>query len=351
MLVPEKILVTAMEELRDMTAVDVKPKIDKSQFEALIDPLIKRDKEMMLFETVHARKNGSLYPVEVRLQLMHEEDPPVYVAIIQDITERKKLEEQLLKNQGILEELIEKRTQELNLSNQQLLHAEKLSAIGKLSASFAHEFNNPLYGVRNILQEIREDIPMSDADLKMVDIALSESNRMASLIEKLKSFYRPSTNEFIYYDVHQVIRDMILLQKRAFVEKNITLSLNFDGNLPELRIIPDQLKQVILNILQNSQDAIEESTGGSITITTRFCQNNAEICIEDSGSGISEENKALIFEPFFTTKPEITGTGLGLSVSYGIIKNHNGIISIDSASNKGTRVTISLPACKNNSNE
>ncbi len=269
-----------------------------------------------------------------------------YIKLKQALSEKEFAEREIEKHRQHLEELVEERTRELELSNAQLLHSEKLSAIGKLTASFAHEFNNPLYGVQNVLEEIKEDVPMKDSEKHLVDIALSESRRMASLIEKLKSFNRPTTNEFAVHDIHKIINDMALLQKKSFLNSNINLSLNFGKNIPDLSVIPDQLKQVILNILQNSQDAMGE-TGGSIEISTRSNKDNVEICVEDSGTGISEDNKTKIFEPFFTTKPGIKGTGLGLSVSHGIIKSHGGSISVDSKPGLGTKIIITLPINNN----
>jgi signal transduction histidine kinase len=255
---------------------------------------------------------------------------------------KEKAESELEEYQQQLEEQVEKRTRELALSNQKLLHSEKLNAVGKLSASFAHEFNNPLYGVQNVLEEIKEDVPMKESELQLVDIALSESKRMAKLIDKLKSFYKVTTDERILCEMHEVIEDMLTLQKYSLEENNIKVNLCFENGLPMIEIVPDQLKQVILNMLQNSQDAIGRD-GGTIEVTTRTSQENIQICIEDSGCGISKDNCAMVFEPFYSTKGKANGAGLGLSVSYGIIKNHAGQISIDSEVGRGTKITITLP--------
>ena len=265
-----------------------------------------------------------------------------YQNLQETLKAKAKTEKKLEIHQQNLEKKIEERTRELKFSNEQLLHSEKLSAIGKLSASFAHEFNNPLFGVQNILEEIKEDVPMKEPERQLINIALSETKRMANLIKKLKSFNRPTTNEVVLCDIQKIIEDMVLLQKYSLEGKNIAINLSFEENLPKVQVIPDQLKQVILNIIQNSQDAIGEN-GGTISITTLTSQGNFNICIEDSGCGIAKENTESIFEPFYSTKNETNGTSLGLSVSYGIIKNHGGNISIDSEPNNGTRVTISLP--------
>jgi nitrogen-specific signal transduction histidine kinase len=159
--------------LSQMTAYDIKP-YSREEFEAMIEPLRRKEKSLLIYKTEHIRKDKTKYPVEVRLQLMEQENPPIFVAIIQDITERKLAEEELLK------------------THQQLLHSEKLNAAGKLSASFAHEFNNPLTGVRSALEQIRERVPMKDDYKELLTVGIKESIT-AHLVWDKKTFPFPIT--------------------------------------------------------------------------------------------------------------------------------------------------------------
>nr|MBF0223033.1 PAS domain S-box protein [Desulfobulbaceae bacterium] len=223
---------------------------------------------------------------------------------------------------------------------EQLLHAEKLAAIGKLSASIAHEINNPLFGIRNVLERLKEKADLDHDNMEFAELAVQECDRIKNLIKDLQDFNRPTSGMFVPIDLHQSIDNMLLLLRKEFENKKITLSLNYAKSLPRINAISDQIKQVILNILNNAIEAIEEF--GIITITTRQTDETVVIEISDTGSGIDDESMQHIFEPFFTTKTSVKGTGLGLSVTYGIVKNHGGSIAVSSLE-KGTLFSISLP--------
>ncbi|NIQ00398.1 MAG: PAS domain S-box protein, partial [Nitrospinaceae bacterium] len=152
------------------------------QFEALLAPLRLGTKNLVTFVTRHQRRDGSFYPVEARVQLSHAEIYPVFVAIIMDVTEKKKAEEELSGYRHQLEKLVEKRTADLETAHRQLLHAEKLSATGKMAASMAHEFNNPIYGIRNILEKIKRRVKLEPGINRFVDLAIGECDRVSQLI-------------------------------------------------------------------------------------------------------------------------------------------------------------------------
>lgn len=225
----------------------------------------------------------------------------------------------------------------------QLMHSEKLSSVGKLSASIAHEFNNPIYGVRNALELIREEAQM-DEDLKgLAKMAVKECDRMASLVAKLRDFYSPSSDFPVPMDIHEAIDDMVSLNKNRWRAQGILVARAYAPNMPKIEAIPDQIKQVILNLLQNAEEALSSTKGGEITITTKVFPEIIEVQIQDTGAGIAPGIIGSVFQPFFTTKSAIKGTGLGLSVTYGIIKKHGGDIRVDSQPGKGTTIAFTLP--------
>jgi len=248
-----------------------------------------------------------------------------------------------LANQQLKKEIGERRKseEELQKVNQQLLHAEKLSALGQLAASIAHEFNNPLMGIRSTLEQVKRGTQLDESLAELVDLSINESNRVMNLSLQLKDFYRPSSGARHPINLHDAIDDMLMLKKNEFNKENIRMIKEYSDNLPEVDVVEDQIKQVILNLLQNANEAC--SGGGALTIRTRTQDSNVELEIEDTGQGIQQENMEKLFDPFFTTKGEVKGTGLGLSVSYGIIKRHGGDISVNSTKGKGSKFIITLP--------
>jgi signal transduction histidine kinase len=256
---------------------------------------------------------------------------------------RKLVEEQLQALNDDLERRVESRTRELQETQAQYLHAEKLSAIGQLSASIAHEFNNPLQGIMTILKVFRR-ANLEEEDKELLEIAIIESERIKNLIRSLQDFNRPSSGKKAVIDIHASLNSLLLLCKFDFKRKKIRTQVIYDQQLPQIMAIPDQIKQVFLNLLNNAADACREN--GVITITTWQEENRVAVAIKDNGEGIKPENRDRIFQPFFTTKPEVKGTGLGLSVCYGIVKNHHGDILFDSQPGQGSTFTVYLPVEK-----
>ena len=288
------------------------------------------------------KKNGEFICLDCYNSRTIYEGAPAVIGSLLDITARKLAEEQLQNLKEDLERRVEERTLELQKTQSQYLHAEKLSAIGKLSASIAHEFNNPLQSVLTILQTFNKCLKLEEEDRILLDLAIAESQRMKSLIRSLQDFNRPSEGRKIFMDVHVCLDSVLLLLKSDFKRKKITTELNYAERLPQILAIPDQIKQVLFNILNNAADACLQ-TGGTITITT--WQEEERICmaIKDTGKGIKAENIDRIFQPFYTTKSVVKGTGLGLSVSYGIVRNHGGEIRVESNPGKGSTFTLVLP--------
>ena len=228
----------------------------------------------------------------------------------------------------------------LDITEKVLRQEDKLLSLAKMGASIAHEFNNPLQGIRNIL-EILSDPSNSGNDEKLGKIGISEVDRLSKLVRGLMDFYKPTTDKYSLVDVNQSLEIVFTLLEESFKKGFIQVKKIFSDNLPKVEIQEDQLKQVILNILQNSIDSI--SNKGLITATTQKKNSYIELEIKDTGKGISKQDQKHIFEPFFSTKGEEKGNGLGLSITYGIVKDWNGDISVTSKRGEGTTVLIKLP--------
>lgn len=274
--------------------------------------------------------------------------PSRMVGVDVDITERKRTEEELKLHRDHLERLVAERTAELKKAHERFVHAEKLSALGKLTGAIAHEFNNPLYGLRNIIEQTLEHLAHDEEYNPLLTLAAKECNRMADMIRKLQEFYKPSQEEEFPLNIHHVLDDVCLLMKKRLQMRRIALEKHYCADVPLIVAVEDQLKQVFLNLLANAEEAVPEAkshAGDRITLVTQIDSSNIRISIQDTGEGIPPENLNFIFEPFFSTKA-VKGTGLGLYVSYGIIKKHGGNIEVASEPGKGTTFTISLPLKK-----
>jgi signal transduction histidine kinase len=210
-----------------------------------------------------------------------------------------------------------------------------------MSASIAHEFSSPIYGIRNVLELIEKKVRMNGENKEFIDIAMRECNRMTDFIKRLQGFYSPTSNIVKTTNIHKVVEEMILMIQKKMSAGSIELEKDYDSHMPEIEVVPDQIKQVVLNLLNNAIEATPES-GGKIKIRTEVLKTRIKIHIEDSGCGINPENMERIFEPFFTSKQE-GGTGLGLYISYGIIKRHGGELKVKSKPDAGTTFTIMLP--------
>ena len=258
-----------------------------------------------------------------------------------NITERKQIEKLILVMNEDLERKVQLRTQELQETQKQVLHAEKLSAIGQLSASIAHEFNNPLQGILSVLNGLKKRAILEDEDKELLVGAISEGNRIKDLIRSLQDFHRPTSSRKASMDVHRSLDLILLLNKSDFKARRISVECDYAEGLPQIHAVPDQIKQVFLNLLTNAADACP--SGGKITVSTSQKDDKVAVMIKDTGIGIKPSDMEQIFRPFFTTKPEVKGTGLGLSTSYGIVKNHHGEIQVESKPGEGTTFTVLLP--------
>jgi signal transduction histidine kinase len=238
-----------------------------------------------------------------------------------------------------LESMVETRTQELRAAQAQLIQTEKLAALGRVAAGIAHEVNNPLQPVLNCLEAAIEDVQGAQpVDLESLRIAESEVQRIKTIVSRLLDFSRPSAEEHFPVNLHDLVREVLILTKRQLEGRRIRVETRLQPVQP-VAGSPTQLKQVFLNLVLNAMESMPD--GGSIVIETYPDEQEMALSIQDSGVGMDEQTIAQIFEPFYSTKGD--GTGLGLSVSYGIIQGHGGRIDVESEPGQGSRFTIWLP--------
>jgi two-component system NtrC family sensor kinase len=240
-----------------------------------------------------------------------------------------------------LENKVTERSLEIMRMEEQLRSSEKLASLGTLAAGVAHEINNPLTGILLYASILNSDARLDPALAPDVQTVISETQRCASIVKNLLEFSREATPEKEVTALDTLLDEVAtLFHKQPDFEK-ITIRKNYDPNLPPIVIDPNQIRQVLMNLVINAGHAMPH--GGDLEISTYRSANGGSVCaaLHDSGDGIAEENLTRIFDPFFTTKP--CGTGLGLSISYGIIENHGGKIEVQSQPGAGTTFTIMFP--------
>jgi two-component system NtrC family sensor kinase len=252
-----------------------------------------------------------------------------------------------------LELKIEERTQELRVAEAEIAQGEKLASVGVLAAGIAHELNNPLTGVLTFTSLLRRKMPDGSEDAEDLDLVIRETRRCAAIIKRLLDFAREKVPVKGWFDLNQVIEETIRFTDRPASLRQIEITADLDPGLPQVWGDADLIKQIVLNLLVNAQQAIEAQ--GSIRVATRPYMAKApakpgvealpmvEIVVKDNGCGIPEANLQRIFDPFFTSKEVGKGTGLGLSVSYGIVKAHGGRINVESVVGEGSTFHILLP--------
>lgn len=269
-------------------------------------------------------KNDEKFPIEITLSKCKIEGKTIYTAIILDITERKNLQTQLIQS-------------------------AKLAAIGELISGVTHEVNNPLAIVMGYSEMLLAESNIDEDTKKAVKVIFSESERARKVIQNMLSFARQNAPDKELVMLNEIINTTLELADFDLRKHSITVIKKFDDSLPLVLGESNQLKQIFLNLLINAQQAIADSSiGGTITIETSKCDTEGSngfvnVTMSDNGPGIPKKILDNIFDPFFTTKPEGVGTGLGLSVSLGIIKDHNGNIDVKSVENKGTTFNIQFP--------
>ncbi|HBG07583.1 MAG TPA: histidine kinase [Geobacter sp.] len=305
-----------------------------------------------LRESKILRHDGSAIDVEATGTRITFQGKPATQVIIRDITERKRAEEERKEWNSRLERKVEEKTRHLKEAQAKLIQSEKMATLGEVISGAAHELNNPLAGILGAVQMLRRSAlsqPIGSELMEGIDVLEdieSAAARCQDIVNDLIRFSTQARCNFSQMDINQVLKDTLDIMAEQYQAMEITVNWCADPELPAIEGDFVKLLEVFVNLLQNAKSALPD--GGTLDITVRQVKKYAElpqvvINIRDNGCGIPAQNLGKIFDPFFTTKPVGKGPGLGLTVSYGIIKRHGGDIDVRSVAGKGTRVTVTLP--------
>jgi two-component system NtrC family sensor kinase len=234
-------------------------------------------------------------------------------------------------------------TQRIRLE-EQLVQTEKLTSLGLLAAGVAHEVNTPLAVISNYIQILAKQLPSGDPRHQLIDKVVKQTFRASEIVNNLLNFSRTGALEFTEVNLNSVVEETLSLMAHPLKTAHVRVTRNLQQELPPVLGSNNKLQQVFLNLFMNARDAMP--SGGMVEVRTASNNGTVEIEITDTGSGIPHENLHRIFDPFFTTKISGRGTGLGLSVSYGIIKEHAGKVDVRSTPDKGTSFRLEFPAAR-----
>ena len=284
-------------------------------------------------------KSGEEVPVDFSAAIIEEGGREIgSVGIFTDLREHERMRREL----NDLREN-ERMRRELEETQRQLVQAEKIASLGRLAAGVAHEINNPLAGVLIYADILMKELKGNEQGRKDLKEIVSQTLRCKQIVARLLEFSRQSLDERVLFDVNEIIGHCVELLQHQSLFHNVEIILDLHSDLPQILGNPGELEQVITNLMLNATDAMEGR--GRITISTQSGLDMKEVVLtfNDTGPGIPPEIKEKIFEPFFTTKPVGVGTGLGLSVVYGVIHRHGGSIEVSSRPETGTTFIIKLP--------
>jgi len=285
-------------------------------------------------EEVYLRLDGTPVPVDISAISIRFNDMESAVVFCRDITERKRVERIRL---------------EMEARQRQ---QQKLEAIGTLAGGVAHEINNPLSGIMNYAELIREDIGEGSPSAAYAQAIVEETERIAVIVKNLLQFSRQEKQTHSYASIYDIIDQTVSLMKTIIKKDQILLDISIDEGLPLIKCRSQQIQQVLMNLLTNARDALNEKYQGyseNKVIRVRCSGFEADgrrwlrLIVEDTGLGIPAAIRERIFEPFFSTKPKEKGTGLGLSISFGIVQDHHGRIEVESEVGCYTRFILILP--------
>jgi PAS domain S-box-containing protein len=263
------------------------------------------------------RADGTEFPVEISLSFVETDEGLRGLAFVTDITQRHAME---------------------RASRQ----TERLTALGQLAAGMAHEVNNPIGVMTTRIELMLMDAEVNRLPAEVVEdlrVLHRHAQRVATITNHLLSFARQSPQERTLVDLNEVVAAVVALLGRQYERQGIRIHKELAEALPSVVGQLNALEQVVLNLVTNAAQAMP--TGGEVSLTTSFTEGKIRLVVADTGPGIAPEHLSRIFEPFFTTKP--SGTGLGLSVTYGILNDHNAMIEVDSAPGQGTRFIMEFP--------
>ena len=277
------------------------------------------------------RKNGSVFPIDLSVGEIPTEDQPKFVGIVRDTTERKRSED------------------EVNQTREKLAQFGRLSTLGEMAASLAHELNQPLTAIATYMQACQRLIESGQSDddeiLAILKKCDSQAQRAGEVIRRLRQFVKKRELGRRETDCDDVMHDLAALAEVDARDNGIPLTIDVAEGLPKIRVDTVQIQQVILNLIRNGIDAMMDTDnvdeGISVSVDN-FKKDQVKIAVTDHGSGMTKEAEENIFQPFFTTKS--SGMGLGLAICRSIIESHGGVLSFDKNPSGGTTFYFTLPA-------
>jgi len=331
----------SMTELEGLTPLDLKPEFTPEAFEQALEPLRSGETEVYQFETIHLRKDGSSYPVEVRLQLSVYGSGAAFVAITLDITERKRAEEERLEVAA------------------ELQHAQRLESLSVLAGGVAHDFNNLLMGVLGNAELALAVLPPESPARRLVGQMEASAVRGADLAKQMLAYSGHGSFFREPLDLTRFVRETTHLLE-ATVSRRVAIRTDLVDGLPLVQADATQISQALMNLVLNASESMGDGAG-LITISTGVMDADEGylshaylmdyevppgtyvfLRVSDTGAGMDEETKQKVVEPFFTTK--FTGRGLGLAATLGIVRGHEGAIRVESTLREGSTFTVLFPA-------
>jgi len=251
---------------------------------------------------------------------------------------------ELAKTFNVMTTALKQRDKQLKeFTQSKIMESERLALIGQIAANVAHELNNPLQGIVTYSHLLLEKMPHENSTTVSLQKIVTQANRCRDIIRGLLDFSRQRKPDKTICDINSVMEECVALVENQAIFHNIQITKQFEEDLPLVVVDPSQMQQVFMNMIINAAESIENS--GRLNLGTSFnpVEELFEIEITDTGHGIPEEHVEKLFDPFFTTKEVGHGTGLGLAISYGIIKEHNGTITVKTEVDRGTTFLIRLP--------
>lgn len=294
------------------------------------------------------KKDDDFFPANISTSSFRLNNIDYELKIISDTSDQVQLEKELKAARNELDKTLQesdsRSAQVLRNNDEQKIsfREEKLALIEQITSSVVDLVNNPIQGIENILEQVKERADMEDIHKGLVTVAMNECHRVAELINKMKNYHIPTTEELEPLDVHQVLDEVLQSNMDALQDRTITLEKEYADDLPVIDGVNQQIRQAINNIVKNAEESFVNDEG-KITIATEQEGSHVKIHIRDTGCGIPAKDLDRIFDPFFTTKSATHRPGLGLLASLGIIKNHQGEIDVHSQPGGGTTFTVTLP--------
>jgi len=238
----------------------------------------------------------------------------------------------------------------LKEAQEEIVRSERLAATGKITAQLSHEINNPIHNILSCLQTALRRAPKDSSERELLEVAFEEVERLAKLTRQMLDIYRTSMVQEAREPtcINKVIQEVLTSSGSVLKQQNVEVETSFTNELPKIAGLPDKLKQVFLNLFINAKDAMPG--GGILSVQTLRQDGSVVVHVSDTGTGIAQEHINKIFDAFFTTKGKVSGVGLGLSVTYGIIQQHKGTITVKSQLGKGTTFTVSFPILNSEQN-